>query len=116
MLAPFTKENINAVNIKCLISFCLALPGSNALIESVFSIINTLWSDEKTGNRNTESLEQPPNTVKTHFKRFLLFGVLFRNFERKILSGQVHNLINIHMNLGRLFQSKTYISFVYEFS
>jgi hypothetical protein len=44
MLAYFTEENVNAVNIKCLItrSFCLALPGSNALIERVFSIINAL--------------------------------------------------------------------------
>jgi hypothetical protein len=37
MLAHFTKENINTVNIKCLISFCLALPGSNGLTEHVFS-------------------------------------------------------------------------------
>jgi hypothetical protein len=28
MLAHFTKENINALNIKCLFSFCLARPGS----------------------------------------------------------------------------------------
>jgi hypothetical protein len=47
MLAHFTKENINAVNIKCLIRFCLALPGSNAPIERVFSIINVLLSHEK---------------------------------------------------------------------
>jgi hypothetical protein len=47
MLAHFTK-NIHAVNIKCLISFCLALLGSNAPIGDVFSIINALWSDEKT--------------------------------------------------------------------
>jgi hypothetical protein len=46
MLAHFTK-NINAVNIKCLITSCLALPGSNAPIERVSSIINALWSDEK---------------------------------------------------------------------
>jgi hypothetical protein len=47
MLTHFTKENTNAVNIKCLISFLLALPGSNASIGRVFSIINALWSDEK---------------------------------------------------------------------
>jgi hypothetical protein len=40
MLAHFTK-NMNAVNIKCLISFCLALPGYNAPIDRIFSIINT---------------------------------------------------------------------------
>jgi hypothetical protein len=47
MLAHFMKENINAVNIKCLIRFCLALPGSNAWIKRVFSVIDALWSDEK---------------------------------------------------------------------
>jgi hypothetical protein len=47
MLARFTKENINAVNIKCLISFCSALSGPNAPIEHVFSIIYMLCSGEK---------------------------------------------------------------------
>jgi hypothetical protein len=47
ILAHFTKENINAVNVICLISYCLALPGSNAPIERIFSIINALWSNEK---------------------------------------------------------------------
>jgi hypothetical protein len=47
MLAHFIKENINAVNIKSLISFCLALLGSDAPIEGVFSVINALWSNEK---------------------------------------------------------------------
>jgi hypothetical protein len=42
ILAHFTKQNINAVNIKCLISVSLALPGSNAPIERVFSLINAL--------------------------------------------------------------------------
>jgi hypothetical protein len=47
VLADFTKEFINAVNITCLFSFCFALPVSNAPIERVFSIVNALWSDEK---------------------------------------------------------------------
>jgi hypothetical protein len=38
---------VNVVNIKCLIGFCLALPGSSAPIARVFSIINALWSDKK---------------------------------------------------------------------
>jgi hypothetical protein len=47
MLAYFTKENIYAVNIECLINFSLTLPGSYTQIKRVFSIINALWSDEK---------------------------------------------------------------------
>jgi hypothetical protein len=48
MLVHFTKENLYAVNIKCLLSFCLALPESNAPTKRVFSILNALWSDGKT--------------------------------------------------------------------
>jgi hypothetical protein len=48
MFAHFTKQDINAENQKCLVSFCLALPGSNAAAERVFSLINALWTDEKT--------------------------------------------------------------------
>jgi hypothetical protein len=43
----FTKQDINAENLKCLVSFCLALPGCNAAVERVFSLINALWTDEK---------------------------------------------------------------------
>jgi hypothetical protein len=46
-VGSFTEQNINAVNMKCLISFYLALPESNTQIECVFSITNVLWSDEK---------------------------------------------------------------------
>jgi hypothetical protein len=48
MLAHFTKGNINAVNIKSPINFCLALKGSNAPIEPVFFMVNALWSVENT--------------------------------------------------------------------
>jgi mannosyltransferase OCH1-like enzyme len=48
MLTHFTMENIHAVNMKCLISSCLALPGFNAPIECVFSMINALWPHKKT--------------------------------------------------------------------
>jgi hypothetical protein len=33
MFAQFTKQDINAENLKCLVSFCLALPGCNAAVE-----------------------------------------------------------------------------------
>jgi hypothetical protein len=47
MFVHFTRHDINAENQKCLISFCLALPGSNAAVERVFSLINALRTDEK---------------------------------------------------------------------
>jgi hypothetical protein len=45
--AHFTKQDINAENLKCLVSFCLALPGCITAVERVFSLINALWTDEK---------------------------------------------------------------------
>jgi hypothetical protein len=48
MFAHFTKQDINTENLKYPVSFCLALPGCNAAVERVFSLINALWTDEKT--------------------------------------------------------------------
>jgi hypothetical protein len=48
IFAHFTKQDVNAENLKCLVSFYLALPGYNAAVERVFSLINALWTDEKT--------------------------------------------------------------------
>jgi hypothetical protein len=73
MLAYFTKENINVVNIKCLISFCLTLQGSNAQIENVFSVINVLWSDVK--NRLKIETAKPLTIVKTHFNPSASAGI-----------------------------------------
>jgi hypothetical protein len=48
ILDNFTKQDINADNLKCLINFCSALPGCDAAVERGFSLINALWTDEKT--------------------------------------------------------------------
>jgi hypothetical protein len=36
MFVHFTKQDINAENLKCPVSFCLALPGCNAAVKRVF--------------------------------------------------------------------------------
>jgi hypothetical protein len=79
MLAHFKKEDINVVNVKCLISLCLTLPGSNTLIEHVFSVVSVLWSDEK--NRLRIETVKALTTRKTSFK------VLFLSIKRKSVSG-----------------------------
>jgi hypothetical protein len=109
MLAHFTKESINTVNIKYLINFCLALLGPNAPIEHVFSIINVLRSDEK--NRLSVSL----NHCECPLQRFLLFKVLPKYQKKKCFWNRFTNLISVQVNLGRLSQSKTFILFLYEF-
>jgi hypothetical protein len=68
MFAHFTRQDINAENLKCLVSFCLALPGCNAAVERVFSLINVLWTDEK--NRLKIETVEALTIVKTHFKDF----------------------------------------------
>jgi hypothetical protein len=39
--------NKNLIFIRKLVSICLSIFSSNAYVESVFSIVNGLWSDEK---------------------------------------------------------------------
>jgi hypothetical protein len=38
----YTLKNINTV-----VEFSLSLPGTNAAVESVFSLVNALWTDER---------------------------------------------------------------------
>jgi hypothetical protein len=68
MFAHFTKQDISAESLKCLVSFCLALPGCNAAVERVFSLLNALWTDEKVGLK-METVETL-TIVKTHFIDF----------------------------------------------
>jgi hypothetical protein len=113
MLAHFTKENINAVNIKCLFSFSLARPGSNAPIEHVFSVINALWSDEK--NRLQTETVKILTIGKTQFKDLSRSEFLPKYRKKRGFWNKFIHLINIQVNLGGLSQSKTYILFLYEF-
>jgi len=43
----FAKQNIDYQEVLKLVQFALALPGTNAPIERVFSIMNDLWTEEK---------------------------------------------------------------------
>lgn len=44
----FQEKNIPHLNIKKIVEFLLCLPGTNAFIERVFSLINDFWTVEKT--------------------------------------------------------------------
>lgn len=43
----FNEKMIQFENISKIVEFCLCLPGSNAPIERVFSILNNVWTNEK---------------------------------------------------------------------
>lgn len=64
----FRIENINTDNIKCLVSFRLALPESNLAVKRVCSIANALWLDE--GNRLAIATVKALTIVQTHWKDF----------------------------------------------
>jgi hypothetical protein len=99
MFAHFTKQDINAENLKCLVSFCLALPGCNAAAERVFSLINALWTDE-INRLNIETVEAL-TIVKTYFNNFScaeFYVQISEEEEEKVLNRSI-NLINILMNL-----------------
>jgi hypothetical protein len=101
MLAHFSKENINAVNIKCLIRFCLALPGSNALIECVFSIINVLLSDEK--NRLKTETVKTLAIMKIQFKDFSCSEFFPQISKEKVFLEQVHKSDKYSGESGKVF-------------
>jgi hypothetical protein len=44
IFAHFKKEQITYNEIE-LLSFCLTTPGSNASVERIFSLMNSLWTD-----------------------------------------------------------------------
>jgi hypothetical protein len=66
----------------------LALPGSNAAVERVFSLINALWTDEK--NRLKIETVKALTIVKTHFKDFSCAEFYVQISEEKKLLEQVH--------------------------
>jgi hypothetical protein len=84
----------------------LALPGSNAAVERVFSLINALWTDEK----NILKIE----TVKalTVVKDFSCAEFYVQISEEKNFLNRSINLINILMNLKNVSNFVIYNSFL----
>ncbi|XP_060835436.1 uncharacterized protein LOC132929545 [Rhopalosiphum padi] len=63
----YTKaHNIDTTNISKIVEYSLAIPGTNAAVERIFSTINVLWTDEK--NRFLVETIKSIIIVKTHFK------------------------------------------------
>jgi hypothetical protein len=46
LLQHFVHNNIEFCEILKIVQFALALPGTNAPVERVFSLMNDLWTDE----------------------------------------------------------------------
>jgi len=44
----FSVRHIDIANLKKVVEFSLCLPGTNACVEQVFSLINQMWTPEKT--------------------------------------------------------------------
>jgi hypothetical protein len=55
-------------NISRVVEFSLSLPGTNAAVERVFSLVNALWSDERT--RLEVSTVKSIVLVKHHFRNY----------------------------------------------
>jgi len=48
LFSHFRDNNLNCVNFQIIIEYVLCLPGSNAPVEKVFSLMNKIWTSEKT--------------------------------------------------------------------
>lgn len=44
----FRANNLNCTNFRTIIEYVLCMPGSNAPVERVFSLMNKIWTSEKT--------------------------------------------------------------------
>ncbi|KAL4123154.1 hypothetical protein QTP88_015377 [Uroleucon formosanum] len=63
----YTKaHNIDTTNISKIVEYSLAIPGTNAAVERIFSTINVLWTDGK--NRFLVETIKSIIILKTHFK------------------------------------------------
>lgn len=60
------QKDINVSNILPLVQFVLAIPGTNAAVERIFSLTNSLWTDEK--NRLSVDTVKSIIVIKTHFQ------------------------------------------------
>jgi hypothetical protein len=45
ILRHFKQEDIPLKSISTVVEFTLSLPGTNAAVERVFSLVNALWTD-----------------------------------------------------------------------
>jgi hypothetical protein len=64
----FKQEDIPLKNISTVVEFSLSLPGTNAAVESVFSLVNALWTDER--NWLEVSTVKSIGLVKHHFRNY----------------------------------------------
>lgn len=62
------SKNISINNFWFIVEYSLAMPGTNAAIERVFSITNMLWTDEK--NRFIVPTIKSIIILKNHFKNY----------------------------------------------
>ncbi|KAG0726137.1 hypothetical protein GWK47_037206 [Chionoecetes opilio] len=65
VISHFQLNEIPLINIARLASVVICLPGSNAPVERVFSLMNDMWTAER--NRFTVSTMKALLTVKTNF-------------------------------------------------
>jgi hypothetical protein len=83
------RDDYTLKNISTVVEFSLSLPGTNTAVERVFSLVNALWTDER--SRLEVSTVKSVVLVKHHFRNYKypeFKEFLLRN--RKI-SEQIHS-------------------------
>lgn len=65
IFSHFANINVSLKNIITLVEFTLALPGTNAAVERIFSFMRELWTDKR--NRLEVETVKAIIIVKTHY-------------------------------------------------
>lgn len=60
------EKDIHYKNILLVVGFVMSVPGTNAAVERIFSLMSSLWTDEK--NRLITKTVKAMIIIKTHFK------------------------------------------------
>ena len=85
----FASENIQFDQILKLVQFALALPGTNAPVERVFSLMNDLWTEDK--------YHMTPDTVASILLVRVNIGMSCMDFHKKI-KGNTKVLQSVHIS------------------
>jgi hypothetical protein len=89
------RDDYTLKNISTVVEFSLSLPGTNVAAESVFSLVNALWTDKRT--LLEVSTVKSIVLVKHYFRNYKcpeFHDFLLRN--RKILE-RIHKFRSIHL-------------------
>jgi hypothetical protein len=83
------RDDNTLQNISTVAELSLSLPGTNAAVERVFSLVNALWTDER--NRLGVSTVKSIVLVKHHFRNYKCPEFHDFHLRKRKIEAQIHS-------------------------